>query len=257
VCCQAVFLSGSDNRSRYGAAVTAAERGWGNPYRLDSGDMVAYDVAHLLPGHHARTIRVRNADVGLVFAEAVRRLVHAGWPGPDANTWGYNGRLKRWAQEDGQKWGTAPMGSVSEHAWGTAADFSTGINPMLERRPANPWAHTDMPREAPRIAADLGLTWGGNWTVPYDPQHWEIAGTPADVRVTAQAIRDQQEDDPMAGITMEALENMVTRVVDQRVALVLRGDKTHGDSLASIRGDLRALSAKVDELAPADPAPSV
>lgn len=120
-------------------------------------------------------------------------------------------------------WGTAPMSAVSEHAWGTAVDFSTGINPMLATRPADAWAHTDMPHAAVRIAADLGLTWGGNWSVPFDPQHWEIAGTPRDVAATAAAIRVQYAPKPMerAGQTMlvRAQAGMVLVVGDQRYGL--------------------------------------
>ena len=235
---------------------TAIDRGWGNPYELSSRDMVVFNVAGLLSNHPARLIRVRSTDVGVVFAEGVRRLVVAGWPGPDANTWGYNGRLKRWAQNDGLIWGKAPMSAVSEHAWGTAADFSTGINPMLARRPADPWSRTNMPREAVKIAADLGLDWGGNWTSPFDPQHWEIAGTPADVAATARAIRDQHEgDDEMTDAQMAELKRFVTETVHDQVQAAVQavlkggGNGTFKGLPAGEVSAVQRVESKLDALA--------
>lgn len=167
---------------------TPRDLGWGDPYALTSADMVLVSVARLIPGHSERLVRVRNADVGELHCELVRRLHARGWPGPNVNTWGYNGRLKRWAQSAGQVWGLAPMSSVSDHAWGTGVDYSSDLNPS-QPRPANPWAHTDMPRDTAAVAASLGMDWGGTWSDPYDPMHFGMAVGPAEVRRLADLVR--------------------------------------------------------------------
>jgi hypothetical protein len=173
---------------------TPTDKGWGDPRTLDYGTMVRYEV---WPGH---TVSVRNTDVGVVFAELIRQLRAAGWHGPDAplDEWGYAKRLKRWAQGAGQQLRTAPMGSWSDHSWGTAIDLDTGVNPMYAQRPANPQAHTSMPIAAcPRIAAALGLEWGGSWSAPWDPQHFQVSVTPAQLHAIAVAVRAAPAAHPM------------------------------------------------------------
>lgn len=165
---------------------TPADLGWGDPRHLTSADMVRYDIGE------GALLSVRNADAGAVFAELVRLLMQAGWDGPaDAvlDDWGYARRLKRWAQAAGQHEATAPMDSWSDHAWGTAIDLDTIPNPMLAGRPADIWAHTNLPRTTAAIAARLGLEWGGNWSDPWDPQHFQLAMTPAETKALAAKIR--------------------------------------------------------------------
>jgi Domain of unknown function (DUF1906)/D-alanyl-D-alanine carboxypeptidase len=193
---------------------TPADLGWGDPRQLTGANMVSYDV-----GGGVR-LAVRNADVGVVMAELVRQLMAAGWDGPadaEVDDWGYARRLKRWAQDAGQVEATAPLTSWSDHAWGTAIDLDTIPNPMLTARPADMWAHTNMPRSTQAIAARLGLDWGGNWTEPWDPQHFQIAMTPANTAVLAQQIRDQGDDTLMA-----AAEDILAAISAMRGDLALR-----------------------------------
>lgn len=165
---------------------TPADKGWGSPKSLDYGSMIRYEV---WPGH---TVGLRNADVGVIMHELIRQLRAAGWHGPDTipDEWGYTKRLKRWAEGAGQDMSSAPLSSWSDHSWGTALDLDTTVNPMYANRPANMAAHTSMPVAAcPGIAAGLGLEWGGSWTQPWDPQHWQVAVTPARLRALADGIR--------------------------------------------------------------------
>jgi hypothetical protein len=175
-----------------------ADLGWGDPRALTSADMTG---AQLWPGH---VVQVRNDDVAVVMTALVRRLRAAGWNGPDPllDEWGYNRRLKRWAEDKYRAQGlteaqwlqTAPLSEWSDHAWGTAVDLDTAANPMLATRPANPQAHTTMPMAAcPGIAASLGLEWGGTWDAPWDPQHWQVAVTPQRLAAIAAPVRRSME----------------------------------------------------------------
>lgn len=175
-----------------------ADLGWGDPRTLTNADMTG---ARLWSGH---VVRVRSDDVAVVMVALVRRLRGAGWAGPDPllDEWGYTRRLKRWAEAKYRDQGlteaqwllTAPLSEWSDHAWGTAVDLDTSVNPMLATRPADPQAHTTMPVAAcPGIAAGLGLEWGGSWTDPWDPQHWQVAVTPARLAQIAAPVRRSME----------------------------------------------------------------
>lgn len=149
--------------------------------------------AQIWPGH---IVRVRNDDCTVIFRELIRRLRAAGWKGPDPtlDEWGYNKRLKRWAEEAGQDMATAPLSSWSDHAWGTAVDLDTTANPMLPARPANPQSRTTFPIAlVPAIAGGLGLQWGGSWSEPWDPQHFQVAVTPPHLAQIAAPIRRTME----------------------------------------------------------------
>jgi D-alanyl-D-alanine carboxypeptidase len=173
---------------------TPLNLGWGDP-RAGEFDVVRYDI-----GEGVR-LTVRNGDVGAVFAELVRRLMAAGWDGPAdpvVDDWGYNRRLKRWAEAAGYTMATAPLSAWSEHAWGTAIDLDTVANPMLARRPADPWAHCNLPRSTSAIAGQLGIGWGGDWSEPWDPQHFQIALSPYGTRLLAEQIwRTRAQEDDM------------------------------------------------------------
>lgn len=175
-----------------------ADLGWGDPRTLTNADMTG---ARLWPGH---VVRVRSDDVAVVMVALVRRLRGAGWAGPDPllDESGYARRLKRWAEAKYRDQGlteaqwllTAPLSEWSDHAWGTAVDLDTTVNPMLATRPVDPQAHTTMPVAAcPGIAAEFGLEWGGSWTDPWDPQHWQVAVSPARLAQIAALVRRSME----------------------------------------------------------------
>lgn len=250
--------------------LTPADRGWGNPYTLTSADMVRYDIADQIPGPE-RWVRVRNVHVGYLAARLVARLVAAGWPGPNQFTWGYDDRLKRWAQAAGQHWGTAPLGSVSEHAWGTALDFSTDVNPMLPARPVVPWDHTDMPYAVADIAAEHGFAWGGSWDQPFDPQHFELTDSPSQVRERADRFRNEEafmsalSDTEQRTLfdTVRALARvqspMAQRVADiERRQLAFNSQEQVRDAADEARDvELAAGLAELDRLLTSAPAPAV
>lgn len=200
--------------------ITPYDRGWGDP-RRGPFPTVAYDI-----GEGVR-LNVRNDDVGAVFHELVRRLMAAGWDGPKdpvLDDWGYNRRLKRWAEALGHTMATAPLDEFSDHSWATAIDLDTIPNPMLNRRPADMWAHTNMPRTTAAIAAGLGIEWGGTWTEPWDPQHFQIAMTPAETAARAQQIRNAQVPAPPAirretAMLVRAQKGTVLVIGDQRYGL--------------------------------------
>lgn len=230
--------------------MTPFDLGWGNPRDLTRDDMVS---AEIFPG---RSVMVRNRTVGLVMAELVRRLRRDGWDGPDAtiDEWGYNKRLKRWAEALGHQMATAPLSEWSDHAWGTAVDLDTAVNPMLQVMPASPWQHTTMPQTSARIAAGLGLEWGGTWTEPWDPQHFQVAVAPAELGEIAARIGDEEDLSIMDSQTKGYLDRKFDTVVG-RLDLIRLGDdpnppsgRTHPANLDTILQLIRELQADVDAI---------
>lgn len=151
---------------------TASERGWS-----------------LQPN----TVRVPCAGIPLnirpevapLFAELIRRVEAIKGKGWMTSSGGYNPRPVRgyelkYAQTDAEKY-------LSNHAWGLAADFRAGTNPMQST------LRTDMPAGISVIAAACGLQWGGDYSARKDPMHFEFVGTPADAR-TWVARLSQKED---------------------------------------------------------------
>jgi hypothetical protein len=222
---------------------TPFDLGWGNPRDLTRDDMVS---AVIFP---ERSVTVRNRTVGLVMAELVRRLRRDGWDGPDAtlDEWGYNRRLKRWAEALGHQLATAPLSEWSDHAWGTAVDLDTAVNPMLEVQPASPWLHTTMPRTSARIAAGLGLEWGGTWTEPWDPQHFQVAVTPAELGEIAARIGDEEDVSIMDSQTKGYLDRKFETVVG-RLDLIRLGDDPDPGSGDTHPANLDTLLHKINEL---------
>ena len=232
--------------------MNAYDLGWGDP-RRGPFTTVPYDV-----GHGIR-LNVRNTDVGTIFAELVRRLEAERtsdgsryWMivGPVTDDWGSNRRLKRWAEALGHTMATAPLDEFSDHSWATACDFNTVANPMLDRRPADPWAHTDMPRNTAAIAADLLLDWGGNWSEPYDPQHFALKCTPAEAADLAARIRDAQEDDMADPQVIELLAKIEsnTRHADTILTTILtqgfRAQDANGQAApTALNGSIRGVVA--------------
>jgi hypothetical protein len=234
---------------------TPRDLGWGNPYELSSADMLSVEV---YPG---RWLRVRNANLGVIFTELIRRLRAAGWPGPSPektlDDWGYNGRLKRWAQAAGQQWGSAPMSSVSDHAWGTGVDLDTLANPMLTRQPTDWRGHTNMPPGTRAIAADLLLDWGGTWTAPWDPQHFGFAGTPGQARAIADQIRaGHDQEDELSAADVAAINKHTDAALAEHYRLVARGELDTGKtspahayvSLTALRAQSDLIAGKLDPL---------
>jgi hypothetical protein len=226
--------------------------GWANPRDLNDGDMTS---AEIYPGHK---VSVRNRDVAVVMTELVRRLRAAGWSGPDqlADEWGYARRLKRWAQAEGHQLATAPLSEWSDHAWGTAVDLDTTANPMLDVMPAEPWEHTTMPRSSASVAAELGLEWGGTWSEPWDPQHFQVAVSPARLSQIAAAVAAESEEDLsiMDNQTKSYLEHKFESVLG-RLDLIRLGDdpdpgpgNTHPANLDTILRKITSMEADVDEI---------
>ncbi|MDR3488820.1 MAG: M15 family metallopeptidase [Bradyrhizobium sp.] len=61
-------------------------------------------------------------------------------------------------------------GRLSEHAFGNAIDINPGTNPFHSDQ-------TDMPADISKLAAENGLSWGGDWRPGHrDPMHFEWRG---------------------------------------------------------------------------------
>ena len=230
--------------------MTPFDLGWGNPRDLQREDMISVEI---FPG---RSVSVRNRDVGAVMTELLRRLRADGWDGPDEilDEWGYNRRLKRWAEALGHQLATAPLSEWSDHAWGTAVDLDTTVNPMLGVMPASPWEHTTMPRSSARIAAALGLEWGGTWTEPWDPQHFQVAVSPRELGEIVARIREEEDLSIMDSQTKGYLERKFETVVG-RLDLIRLGDdpdpgpgNTHPANLDTILNKINQLQADVDAI---------
>jgi len=62
------------------------------------------------------------------------------------------------------------LSRLSEHAYGRAIDINSTQNPMGSS------LHTNMPKNIARVAANLGLVWGGTWHSRKDPMHFSTTG---------------------------------------------------------------------------------
>ncbi|MBB6224570.1 M15 family metallopeptidase [Rhizobium leguminosarum] len=62
----------------------------------------------------------------------------------------------------------AGTNKLSNHAFGDAIDINPGTNPMGRR------LVTDMPSSVSALAAQNGLTWGGDWNSKKDAMHFEV-----------------------------------------------------------------------------------
>jgi hypothetical protein len=79
--------------------------------------------------------------------------------------------------------------TISNHASGTAVDFNADRHPMGEA--ASKTLSTWQIKACHAIIAYCGgvVRWGGDYTGRPDPMHWEIIGTPAQVKQLADKIR--------------------------------------------------------------------
>lgn len=134
-----------------------------------------------------RRFRVRKGDVATVLEWAATRYHHdvesltAGHPNDD---WSFAYRSVRGS------------GSLSNHASGTACDYNATQHPLGTSPLANFSAKER--RAIGRILADADgvLRWGGNYSGRKDGMHFEIVGTPRQVKKLAKKIRNM-------GVVME------------------------------------------------------
>lgn len=61
-------------------------------------------------------------------------------------------------------------GALSNHTWGIAIDLNAKTNPMTYGR-----GRHDMPSWVIEVFRNHGFRWGGDWTNPYDPMHFEYS----------------------------------------------------------------------------------
>jgi hypothetical protein len=59
-----------------------------------------------------------------------------------------------------------PHNSISLHTWGIAIDINAGSNPVNHRSTQDP--------RVVQIFKRWGFTWGGDWTSPLDPMHFQL-----------------------------------------------------------------------------------
>lgn len=129
---------------------TPTQRGWGNP---DSSGYAKRMRRVVCPGIPLYVHwLVKPFYEGLIF-DLHQAKYHVSSSG------GYNNRDIR-----------GRPGVKSNHAWGLAADFNAGTNPMTE----DGKVHTDMPH-AHHFALKWYLFWGGDYSGSRkDPMHWEF-----------------------------------------------------------------------------------
>lgn len=143
-------------------------------------------------------------------------------PSRIAITSGYRSRAKQQELYDAWRAGRgnpANRPGTSRHETGEAADLRyVGAG-------SRPWAHANARR--------YGLLF------PYSHEPWHVEPDP-----NAPPDPDPEGLD----MTADELRKIVRQEVDQAVALVIRGSKTHPDNIARLRAEVAALAAKVDKL---------
>lgn len=80
-------------------------------------------------------------------------------------------------------------GVKSWHSVGGAIDLDATKNPMGVKKTTFPI------RKTQRLAKDLGLTWGYNWTERPDPMHFEAAHPLPQMRLIASRLRKHERND--------------------------------------------------------------
>jgi hypothetical protein len=170
--------------------------GWGDPGDPGSKTEANYKRNHLARfTRHGVTLLVRKEAIPLferlmdeLYAEGVRFTAKA-------DDWG-------WANRDERN----HPGVRSYHSWGLAIDLNAEDNPSVTPGHAH---HTTMPANSEQLAVALGLEWGGNWHDPYDPMHFEVHGSVADVNRRAS----QLGDDVITDADIDKIANAVNRRV--------------------------------------------
>jgi len=158
---------------------TAQDRGWGPGWPdCQFGKIVPLDIdGVLLRGHDI--IGGKHVEI-LDFPPGVRREIHnlterlcletmdRGYELVDGWCWGYACRAIKGTDDP------------SNHSWGLAVDLNAPRNrysPASENRLV-----TDMPDWMPKLWANYGFGWGGNYRTVKDAMHYEFVGTPQDAR---------------------------------------------------------------------------
>lgn len=77
-------------------------------------------------------------------------------------------------------------GTKSWHSVGGAIDLDATKNPMGVKKTTFPV------RKTQRLAKDLGLTWGYNWTSRPDPMHFEVGHPLPQMRLIAVTLRKEE-----------------------------------------------------------------
>lgn len=110
-------------------------------------------------------------------------------------------------------------GQKSWHSVGGAIDLDATKNPMGVKKTTFPI------RKTQRLAKELGLTWGYNWTTRPDPMHFEVAHPLPQMRLIATNLRKEERAEEGAP--------------EFRGGLLTRGD--YGDQVKWIQRRLTAL----------------
>lgn len=138
----------------------AEARGWGDP---DERGYRAVHIVKITAGGQSLYVR---REVAPLFQGFLDDLVAAGYRLDEQDDdWGYINRDIR-----------GRPGVKSNHSWGLAVDINAAKNPMGDR------LVTDLPANVSAMARKWGLTWGGDYRGRKDAMHFEVEGTPDEVR---------------------------------------------------------------------------
>lgn len=155
--------------------MATSQNGYSVP--LSTASRVSTIHYYSLPGG---TIGLRKGDTAVVllyvanrFHNEVQRLL---WPG----VWGFAVRPIR-----GQTSG------YSNHASGTAMDLNAPLHPRQSHSRYSGFTRTQVGKIHSILASTGGVVrWGGDYSsTPYDPMHFEINASPAQVAVLADKLR--------------------------------------------------------------------
>lgn len=190
-----------------------SDRGWGRP---PFGRAVLLQVPC---GNPELPMWVRR-EVQPLFVELVERVEAVAGDGFMTSSGGYNHRPMRGREKAYEK--TGDLDLLSNHAWALAGDFRAGTNPGYSSR------KTDFPPETSRIAASVGLAYGGDWINPYDPMHFEFLGTPGDA---ARWVYKLQTERILKGVLMGDWNNDEKAEILRAVRCINRAFDTKQSSL--------------------------
>jgi hypothetical protein len=208
----------------------AQDRGWGPP------PCPRERIVDIFPGGLSRALPVHERVAGIFTAfvdELVARPPGYKVEGEQRDDWGY---APRHIKDD-------PSRPWSNHAWGLAIDINAPANPM--KAPLT----TNMPawvREPGPLMHTYGLRWGGHFSDPPDPMHFEFMLRPED----ADRITHELGVGPAlvpGGLSASERRAILTRM--EAIYDALReGSATNLNSLKNIRDHIVSLERQLDEL---------
>lgn len=142
-----------------------------NGYKANARNLIA---TYTVPGTDIR-VSLRKGDVSVVLLEVLRLYHTTVEPLHREDTGGYAERVIRGGV------------SLSNHASGTAVDTRWNKHPLGARGTFN----TKQRKAINAILAKMDgvVRWGGNYKSRADEMHWEIVGTPAQVKQVADELR--------------------------------------------------------------------